>query len=78
MKAMDFGGAIQCMMAGGTAYRGAWANGVFLAIQKPDDHSKMTQPYIYRQQGEMDGGKCVPWVPAQEDMLADDWVAGVG
>ena len=76
--AMDFGGAIHCMIGGGSVYREQWSGGQFLMLQKTDDHSKMTEPYIYKQQGEMDGGKKVPWVPSHEDMLADDWVAGVG
>jgi len=70
---MDFGDAIQLMKNGESAARQGWSGGVFLRLQKPDDHSKMTGPYIYFQRGEMDP-YCIPWVPSQEDMLATDWI----
>jgi hypothetical protein len=72
---MDFGGAIHCMIGGDSVYREAWASGIAVALQKPDDHSKMTRPFIYQTEGE---GSTVPWVPSHEDMLANDWVRGVG
>jgi hypothetical protein len=75
---MDFGGAIHTMKGGDSVYRQSWARGIFLMIQKPDDHSKMTRPFIYQQSGEMDSGVCVPWTPTQEDMLTEDWAMGVG
>jgi len=67
---MDFGGALHCMIGGDLVCRAAWARDVVLGLQKPDEHSKMTQAYIYQRQGEYD---CVPWVPTHEDMLATDW-----
>lgn len=76
---MDFGGAIHCMLGGDMVYRHGWSGGQFVGLQKPDDHSKMTEPFIYKQEGEMDGGKKVPWTPTQADMLANDWsISGVG
>ena len=70
---MDFGGAIHTMIGGQKVRRSAWDGGISIHIQKPDVHSKMTEPYFYRQQGELDQGKTVPWIPSYEDMLADDW-----
>jgi len=73
--AMDFGGAIHTMIGGDSVYREAWARSYCIELQKPDDHSKMTLPYIYQRWEE---SNCVPWIPTHEDMLADDWVLGVG
>lgn len=70
---MDFGGALHCMLGGSKVFRQAWALHIMLGLQKPDDHSKMTRPYIYIQEG-ADGYDCVPWVATHEDMLATDWV----
>ena len=67
---MDFGGAIHTMIGGSKVRRIAWAREVWLCLQKPDDHSKMTRPYFYKQEGE---ANCVPWIPTFDDMLADDW-----
>ena len=58
---------------------------MFLELQTPDEHSKMTLPYIY-----MNIPKCdckwkskacnncwkynrVPWLASQTDLLVDDW-----
>jgi hypothetical protein len=71
---MDFGGAIHCMLGGDKVHRQAWARDIFLWLQKPDDHSKMTKPYIYIQYADK---SCVPWVPRHEDMLANDWAVAI-
>lgn len=71
---MDFGGALHFMKGGGKVYREAWANNeVVIALQKPDDHSKMTKPYLYAHEI-WEGGGAMPWAPTQEDMLMEDWV----
>jgi len=44
--------------------------GMYIAIQLPDEHSKMTSPYIYMKTAE---GKLVPWIASQTDLLAEDW-----
>jgi Protein of unknown function (DUF2829) len=71
---MDFGGAIHCILGGDFVYRESWARGIFLALEKPDDHSQMTEPYLYIQEGESDAATRYPWIPRHEDMLASDWV----
>ena len=68
--AMDFGGAIHSMIGGMKVARAGWARGVWLLIQYPDDHSKMTKPYVYRH-GDVD--EQVPWTPQHDDMLTEDW-----
>jgi len=42
----------------------------WLEAQWPDEHSKMTEPYIYirNQQGGL-----VPWLASQGDLFARDW-----
>ena len=68
--AMDFGGAIHTMRGGKKVARQVWPRGVFLMIQYPDDHSKMTSPYIYVND---DVDEQMPWSPQQDDMLTEDW-----
>jgi hypothetical protein len=43
---------------------------MWIALQIPDEHSKMGEPYIYIRNAQ---GKFVPWNPSQSDMLAEDW-----
>lgn len=42
----------------------------FLTVQRPDEHSKMTLPYIYITTVQ---GDLVPWLASQTDLLAEDW-----
>lgn len=68
---MNFGDAIQFLKDGYKVARSGW-NGkdMWLALQIPDEHSKMRQPYIYMSPV---GGQLVPWLASQSDMLANDW-----
>ena len=43
---------------------------MWLALQRPDAHSKMTLPYIYMRTAQ---GDLVPWLASQTDLLAEDW-----
>jgi hypothetical protein len=68
---LNFGQAIEAMKTGAKVTREGWnGKGMWLALQVPDQHSKMQQPYIYMCPV---GGKLVPWLASQADMLADDW-----
>lgn len=68
---MNFGEAIQAMKLGKKVCRNGWnGKGVWLAIQNPDEHSKMTGPYIYMKTAQDD---LIPWLASHADMLADDW-----
>ena len=70
---MNFGDAIDVMHAGDRVARAGWnGRGMWLAIQEPDEHSKMTQPYIYMKTAQ---GDLIPWLASQADMLANDWFA---
>ena len=67
----NFGKAIEEMKAGKRVARAGWnGKGMFVTLQKPDEHSKMRKPYIYMSPVD---GELVPWVASQSDMLAEDW-----
>ena len=68
---MDFGDAIRALKSGKLVARTGWnGKGMWLALQVPDAHSKMGEPYIYLRTV---AGKLVPWNPNNIDMLATDW-----
>jgi len=69
---LNFGQAIEAMKMGSKVARDGWnGKGMWIALQVPDQHSKMQQPYIYMCPV---GGKLVPWLASQADMLANDWL----
>jgi len=77
---MDFGDAISGLKKGKRMARKGWnGKGIFIELQVPDAHSKMTHPYIYidttgLQTDNPDAPKSlVPWLASQTDMLAEDW-----
>ena len=58
-------------------YREGW-NGKHqvIMLQVPDEHSKMTQPYIYMTVfpvTPLDKVVRIPWLASQADLLATDW-----
>lgn len=64
--------AIKLLKQGDYVAREGW-NGkhMWLGLQRPDAHSKMSLPYIYMCTAQ---GDLVPWLASQTDMLAEDWV----
>jgi hypothetical protein len=71
MEYRDFGWALNQLRSGHAVCRAGWnGKGMWLRIQRPDEHSKMTEPYIYMRTAT--GGK-IPWNCSQADMLADDY-----
>lgn len=72
-EAATFGWALQMLRGGKKVAREGWnGKGMWLALQVPDEHSKMSLPYIYMRTA---GGQLVPWLASQTDMLGEDWVA---
>jgi len=68
---MTFGQALDSLKKGRRVAREGWnRRGMWLELQTPDEHSKMTQPYIFITPAD---GCRVPWVASQPDMLAEDW-----
>lgn len=79
-RKMTFGDAICAMRRGLKVRRRGWnGRGIHIELQVPDEHSKMTYPYIYidttgLQTENPDATKDrVPWLASQTDMLAEDW-----
>lgn len=78
---MNFGEAIELLKGGKKTARKGWnGRGIFIELQRPDAHSKMTHPYIFINTSGLktdnpDAPKSlVPWLASQTDMLAEDWV----
>jgi hypothetical protein len=74
---MDFGNALQVLKSGGKVQRDGWnGKGLWLELQTPDAHSKMTLPYLfinYPDDAQTTPGARVPWLASQTDVLAEDW-----
>jgi Protein of unknown function (DUF2829) len=67
----SIGWAVKQMQNGSRVRRAGWnGKGMWLALQVPDEHSKMGLPYVYMSTV---GGKLVPWLCSQTDLLAADW-----
>ena len=80
IRTFTFGEAIRKLKAGQKVARKGWnGKGICIEMQKPDEHSKMTLPYIYIVTNGLvtdnpDAPKgVVPWLASQTDMLATDW-----
>jgi hypothetical protein len=68
---MNFGEAIEATKRGERVQRAGWNGvGMWVALQVPDEHSKMRRPYLYMSDAQ---NALVPWLASQTDMLADDW-----
>lgn len=69
---MTFGEALSALKGGVRVARTGWnGKNMWIALQVPDAHSKMTLPYLYVFTAT---GHLVPWAPAQTDLLAEDWL----
>lgn len=65
------GEVIKNLRNGSKVARSGWnSKGLHLALQVPDEHSKITLPYIYMYTAQ---GDLVPWTASQTDILANDW-----
>jgi hypothetical protein len=75
---MNIGDAVAAMETGEKVARIGWnGKGMWLELQVPDEHSKMTLPYVYinypADADNTPGARC-PWLASQTDLLAKDWV----
>ena len=76
MDNMDFGWALKALNNGWPVARKGWnGKGMHIALQKPDENSKVRSPYIYMSPV---GGDLVPWTASQSDLLAEDWIIVYG
>ena len=78
---MNFGQAIEALKEGKRVARKGWnGKGIYLELQIPDEHSKMTLPYIYIVTSRLESTNpdaprgVVPWLASKKDMLSDYWV----
>lgn len=81
MDALTFGLAIEALKLGKKVARRGWnGKGIFIELQVPDQHSKMSSPYIFidttgLQTDNPDAPRSrVPWLASQTDVLAEDWI----
>jgi hypothetical protein len=66
-----FEAALRLLKQGKRVCRSGWnGKGMWIELQRPDYHSKMTLPYLYIR---AIGGDLVPWLPSQTDLLSEDW-----
>jgi hypothetical protein len=71
MQDRTFGGALNSLKEGQKVSREGWnGKGMWLALQTPDECSKMGHPYVYMSDV---AGRLFPWNPNNLDMLAEDW-----
>lgn len=77
----SFGEAIKYLKRGLKVKRLGWnGKGIYLEMQQPDEHSKMTLPYVYIVTDNLITDNphapkgVVPWLASQTDMLAEDWI----
>lgn len=71
MNVHSFGWALEQLEAGKRVQRDGWnGKGMWLELQVPDRHSKMTLSYIYMKTAD---DNLVPWLASQTDMLSKDW-----
>ena len=74
----NFGWALSNLNEGKKLCRRGW-NGkdMYIELQVPDEHSKMSLPYIYMvyppQSKAYPEGAMVPWLASQTDLLSEDW-----
>jgi hypothetical protein len=67
----DMGEALKRLKNEKKVQREGWnGKGMWLMLQVPDEHSKMSLPYIYMKTVD---DKLVPWLASQTDILAEDW-----
>lgn len=68
---MDFRQALEAAKAGKMIQRSGWkGKNMTVQLQRLDEQSKMTLPYLYLLTADR---QLVPWLPSQIDILAEDW-----
>lgn len=70
---MDIGDVVRAMKADPTKRfaRNGWnGKNMYIQLQVPDEHSKMTLPYVYMKTAQ---GDLVPWLCSASDLLAEDY-----
>lgn len=69
--AEHIGWAVYKLKCGHKVRRVGWnGKGMWIKLQVPDAHSKMSLPYVYMSTANK---QLVPWLCSQTDLLAEDW-----
>jgi hypothetical protein len=68
-RIMNFGAALEAVKQGKGMRLPKWSPDVVIRAQFPDEHSKMTAPYLYV---ESRFGR-VPWKETMIELFAEDW-----
>jgi len=78
---MEFEEALKLLKKGEKVYNSNW-NGLkdnkimYIFIQKPDENSYITNPYLVMNIGIFNDGwqfKRCPWIPSQTDIMSNTW-----
>jgi len=69
MNGLSFGAAFEQVKQGKGMRLPKWSPDVVIRCQRPDEHSKMTAPYLYV---ESKFGK-VPWKETMIELFAENW-----
>jgi hypothetical protein len=79
----SFSLALDFLKKGRKVSRMGWnGKGLFITAQFPDEHSKMTKPYLYittpvgstNQFGSVnETEQRIPWLASQTDLMSNDW-----
>lgn len=68
---MEIGTALSLMRSGLRVRRAGWKDpSTYIALQMPENNSKMGLPYIYIKTCK---GKLCPWTISNQDLLSTDW-----
>lgn len=74
---MNFGEALELLKNGKRVARSGWnGKGMWVTLQRPNELSLMTLPYLYLSYPSdaiNTPGARVPWLASQTDILAEDW-----
>lgn len=66
---MNFGQAFEQVKQGKSMRLPQWSKDVVIRAQYPDEHSKMTAPYLYVESR----FGCVPWKETNIELFAENW-----
>lgn len=67
---MNFGIALEAVKEGGAMRLPSWSPEVHIKAQFPDEHSKMSAPYLYV---ESRFGR-VPWIATNIEIFSKEWM----
>lgn len=66
---MNFGEALEQVKKGKGMRLPQWSSDVVIRAQYPDEHSKMTAPYLYVESR----FGCVPWKETMIELFSESW-----